>query len=187
MFCPVCRARIPEGRKICHFNCPYLLAAACDFGNPVVQNAIHFLKYRNVKGLAENFSEIISDYLLELNLDLSGFFITPVPLHKKRERLRGFNQARLIAESVSRKTGVPLENFLIKTKNNKQQAGLRDCEKRKENAKGCFAAINPKSIAGKNIVLVDDVFTSGATMDEAVKALKESGAKKIIALVIAKA
>jgi ComF family protein len=187
LFCPVCRARVPENRKICHFDCPYLLAAACDYNDPVVQSAIHYLKYKRIRSLSKRISEIILNCVSELNFDFSGFTVAPIPLHRKKEFSRGFNQSRIIAELISKKLNLPLEDLLVKTKNNKQQAGLRDYEKRKENAAGCFSAVNPEKISGKNIILVDDVFTSGATMNEAVKVLKSCGAKKIIALVAAKA
>jgi ComF family protein len=187
MFCSVCRARIPENRKICHFDSPYLLAAATDYNDPAIQSAIHYLKYKRVKSLAGRISEIMIDYVSELNFDFSGFIVTPIPLHRKKEFSRGFNQSRIIAEQISEKLNLPPEDLLIKIKNNKQQAGLRDYEKRKENAGGCFAVKNPESVSGKNIILIDDVFTSGATMNEAVKILKSNGARKIVALVAAKA
>jgi ComF family protein len=164
-----------------------LLAPACDYGDPVVQSAIRYLKYKRIKKLAGRISETMENYIAELNFDFSGFIAAPVPLHRKKEFSRGFNQSRIIAELISKKLNLPLEDLLVKTRNNKQQAGLKNYEKRKENAAGCFSAVNFGKISGKNIILIDDVFTSGATMNEAVKVLKSAGAKKIIALVAAKA
>jgi ComF family protein len=187
LFCPVCRARVPENKKICHFDSRHLLAAASDYGDPVMQSAIRLLKYKRIKGLGSRISEIMSGYLGGLNLNLKEFSIAPIPLHRKKEFFRGFNQSRIIAGEISKTFNLPLEDFLKRTKNNKQQAGLKDYDKRKENIKNCFEAENPKSVFGKNIILVDDVFTSGATMNEAVKVLKSCGAGKIIALVAAKA
>lgn len=186
-FCPICRARLPENKKICHFDCPYVLAAASNYDNAVVQNVIHLLKYKQIKGLAPILAEIIFDYLKNLELNFENFVIVPVPLHKRKEFSRGFNQSRLIAENISQKLNISFHGALKRIKNNKAQAGLKDHEKRKENVQNCFAAEKPEEISGKNVILIDDVFTSGATMNEAVKVLKSAGAKKIIALVAAKA
>ncbi len=76
---------------------------------------------------------------------------------------------------------------LKRAKNNKPQAKCRDREDRAKNIKNCFVIKNPEKIQGKNLLLIDDVFTSGATMNEAVEVLRKNGAKRIIALVVAKA
>ena len=118
---------------------------------------------------------------------LINYLIVPIPLHSKRRRERGFNQAELLAKTISENLGLLPTNALERTKNTKAQAKLKKSECREENVAGCFKIKNPESVRDKNIILVDDVFTSGATMNEAVKILKENGAKRIIALVAAKA
>jgi len=119
--------------------------------------------------------------------NLSLWLIVPVPLHSRRKRERGFNQAKLLAEIVARHFNLTLIEALKRIKNTKPQAKIKDIEKRMKNISNCFVIKNPEMIQGKNIILVDDVFTSGATMNEAVKILKQNGAKKVIALVLAKA
>ncbi|MEK7568399.1 MAG: ComF family protein [Patescibacteria group bacterium] len=191
LFCPVCRSRLAENKKICHFNTPYILAAAGDYNDPILRNLILCFKYKNFKNLSPVLGKIAVDYVNLLNPELkilkSGTIVAPIPLHSSRQRTRGFNQAELIASRLSDDFKLPLESPLGRTKKTKNQAHLKDNEERIENIKGCFKAKNIEKIAGKNIILVDDVFTSGATINEAVKILKENGAKKIIALVLAKA
>lgn len=191
LFCPVCRSRLAENKKICHFNSPYILAAAGDYGDPILQNLILCFKYKNFKNLSLILGELALEYINLLNpkpkILKSKTIIAAVPLYSSKQRERGFNQAELIASRLSDALGLPIESPLNKVKKTKNQAGLKDNEERVKNVSGCFKAKNAEKIAGKNVILVDDVFTSGATINEAVKILKENGAKKIIAFVLAKA
>lgn len=190
LFCPVCRARLAENKKICHYDSPYLLAAAGNYDDPVLQNLIHCFKYKYFKNLAPILAEVLIKYLSNLSLSMvksQKSVVVFIPLHPRRERQRGFNQAKLIAEIVARRFNLALVDALKRVKDTKSQAKMKETEKRIENVSGCFAIKNPEMIQGKNIILIDDVFTSGATMNEAVKILKKNGAKRIIALVLAKA
>lgn len=189
LFCPVCRARLAENKKICHKNALYLLGAAGNYDDPTLQNLIHYFKYKYFRNIAPILGEILTKYLNSLNPQFSilNSIIIPIPLHPHRERERGFNQAKLISQFIANRFNLPLINDLKRIKNNKPQVKIKGLEKRTENISGCFKIENPKLIKGKNIILVDDVFTSGATMNEAVKVLKSAGAKKIIALVLARA
>ena len=187
LFCPVCRARLAEGKRICHYDAGYFLAAVGNYDDPVLQNLIHYFKYKSFKNLAPVLGEILIKYIENCKLKIENFIIVPVPLHKKRQRERGFNQAKLLAEIIAKNLNLELKDCLKRVKNTKPQSQLKDGEKRQSNVFNCFSAANPDSIKGKKIILVDDVFTSGATMNEAVKILKSNGAKRIIALVLAKA
>ena len=105
-----------------------------------------------------------------------------------KERKRGFNQAKLIAEKASVFLNIPIfNNILVKIRDTKTQTEMENYREREKNVTGCFAVSNPKLITDKKLILVDDVFTSGATTNEAVRTLRAAGAVKIIALVIAKA
>ena len=189
-FCPVCRARLAENKKICHYDSQYLLAAAGNYDDPVLQNLIHYFKYKYFKDLSPILGELALKYLEILNLtslNLKSFTIVPIPLHPAKERQRGFNQAKLIAEFLSNKLNLELIEPLKRVKNTEPQAKLKDQNKRIKNISGCFEIKNPEQVKHKNILLIDDVFTSGATINEAVKILKINGASKIITLVLAKA
>ena len=113
--------------------------------------------------------------------------IVPVPLHRNRLRNRGFNQAQILAEVVSKKFGIPVASVLTRTKDTVPQFNLGR-ELRQDNVKDSFAVRSDlDTIKNKTIVLIDDVTTTGSTIGECAKVLKNNGAKEIWALVLAKA
>jgi len=187
--CPVCNLRLAEGKIICHHeNAPkYILGAAANYNNPVVNNLIHYFKYENFQNLAPLLSELILEFLNRTSFVVSNFILIPIPLHSSRERQRGYNQSKLLAEILSDKLKINLVDGLKRIKKTNPQAQAKKSGDREKNVKNCFEVINANLIKGKNILLIDDVFTSGATMNEAVKVLKKVGARKIAALVIARA
>ncbi|MBI3046362.1 MAG: ComF family protein [Candidatus Harrisonbacteria bacterium] len=189
LFCPTCRARLPENKKTCHQNSAYLLGAAADYDG-AVKNIIRRLKYKSWSRLKNPIGYLLKIYLKNLKLDkakLKNYLVIPIPLHKNRERERGFNQAELIGKIISEKYNLPLaKGILIRNKETKSQTELKNWDERKNNLTGAFKIENAEYLKNKNIILVDDVYTSGATVNEAVKTLRTAGAKKIVALVIAK-
>ena len=195
--CPKCLRRLPEpksaGWRTCHPETKFVLGAASSYQNAVVREIIHSLKYQKIKAAAGVLGQILFIYLSKIlqnsDWDFENFTVIPIPLHSKKQKERGFNQSLLIAESLLEKmnlSGFQTDN-LVKIKNTESQTQLQNFEEREQNVAASFALKNPESVKNKNIVLIDDVFTSGATMREAVKTLKQSGAKKIIALVVARA
>lgn len=189
LFCNVCRARLPENKKICHKDSPLLLGAATQYGQKSVHQTIWRLKYRGRTALAQPLANILIRYASKLDLSLEGFIVVPVPLSKERRRARGFNQSELIADIFANHFRLAMApQLLIRIKNTKPQAEVSDWDMRRENIEGAFApAGEAGAISGKNIILIDDVSTSGSTLAEAARALKTGGAKKIIGLVIARA
>ncbi len=186
LFCSVCGARLPENRKICHKNSAYLLAAATKYDGPV-RSVIRQLKYRGWPSLSLKIRRYLEKYVKNSGLTANNHLVIPIPLHPSRLKERGFNQAELLAVEIADILGLKMEpGILSRTKKTEAQAEQKDYDKRKINIAGAFEIKNPKLIAGKNIVLVDDVFTSGATMNEAVRTLKSAEAKKIITFVLAK-
>ncbi|MDO8443068.1 MAG: ComF family protein [bacterium] len=192
-FCPKCKSRVPDTEKSCHKEIKFLLAPATDYQNLTVKNLIWFLKYHKWRGIIKIIKPMIDEYLNMLNYNFRGFVIIPIPLHPDRLKERGFNQSELIAEIFAHSSAILttschlMTNNLKRVKATKTQAELKNINERIKNIENCFALDNPKEIENKNIVLVDDVFTTGSTMSEAVKILKQAGAKKIIAFVFAKA
>lgn len=178
--------------------------AAADYGDDVAKKAIWALKYRKARGLAEPLAELMfrrSECRMEAlppsrsnPSEPDKWLILPIPLTKKRLRERGFNQSELIAKYLSDKINakngrmsvrVALD-VLYKIKDTPSQVSVKDKEERLLNLKNSFGVKNPESAAGKKIIIVDDVTTTGATLKEAEKTLKEAGAKKIIAMVAAR-
>ena len=112
--------------------------------------------------------------------------IIPVPIHKKRKAQRGYNQTQLIASKISKYLKIKLcDDVLIKSKNTIAQSKLNK-NKRKQNIKGAFKILNSEKIQGKNILLFDDIYTTGSTVNECSKILTRAGAKRIGVLTIAK-
>ena len=109
--------------------------------------------------------------------------LVPIPLHLSRRRKRGFNQAELLAEELSRRMGIPVDKkVLVRTKHTKAQKQLNDQE-RMNNLKHAFS-VRKGSIPSKTIILVDDIYTTGSTVDEAARVLLENGAQTVYFLCI---
>lgn len=168
-----------------------------DYRHPPIKKAIHSLKYKGKKILAKTFAEIMYPRILEELADLrlmQNFYdpiLIPIPLSKKRYKERGYNQSELICKNLiklDKKVNFKLEKYiLIKHKETIHQAHIKNRKERLENLQGSFSIEekNIDKIKNKNIILIDDVFTTGATLNEARKILKKCGAKKIIAFTIA--
>jgi len=142
--------------------------------NGAVVEAIHSFKYGGKVILGRPLGRLLAE---SINLPVTPDLIIPVPLHKKRLRMRGFNQSLLLAREVSRRLKVKTDYTNLKRlKNTAQQVNLR-AKERLDNVKGAFALKRPGDIAGKTALLIDDVYTTGATIRECSKALKKAGAK----------
>ncbi len=193
----------------------YYLGFAAVYENELIKKIIWHLKYEFISDLSQSLGLIIFNYLKSFISpkiisakvktcdenkktkkdkfptgfgikNIESYIIIPIPLHKSRLKWRGFNQSELIANELSKNIGLPaIANILIRVKKTKDQTQLSK-EERISNIQNAFQIKNPAEISGKNIILLDDVYTSGATMEAAAKTLKEGGAKKIIGLVIAK-
>lgn len=197
--CPACHRRLPQPRPVCHPQEKFVLAAAGSYINPALRETIHGFKYEGMKSALMPLKNLLAAYLKKINGSIletiKEGLIIPMPLHPKKERQRGFNQTRelaVFAENFMMTAAGGLkfkmvDNVLIKIKNTAPQAEIKNFDQRKINVKDSFGVQNAKSIAGQNVLLVDDVFTSGATAREAVNVLKKAGAKKIVVLVLAKA
>lgn len=171
-----------------------------DYRHPPIKKALWLLKYKGRKRLADTFAEILYGKIIEELSDLSTMenfrnaILIPIPLSRKRFRERGYNQAELICHKLIELDGgknFTLEkDVLIKSKETEHQARIRDRVLRLKNLSGSFAIKNDKQnilelLKGKNIILIDDITTTGATLNEARKILKQAGARKIIAFTVA--
>lgn len=185
--CPTCGLRMAEGKKVCHKNNSYFLAAASSYGCDEIKKLIWQLKYRKVRGAARPIGDVIMRHIESLNIDLSSYSIIPIPLSQQRERDRGFNQSEEIAKEISSRLAIPINrDALIRARETSPQAETTDRNERMRNVEGAFE-LTSENIKGTNILLIDDVHTSGSTLQEAVRILKQGGVHHIIALVAAKA
>jgi ComF family protein len=117
----------------------------------------------------------------------SANLIIPVPLHPERERERGFNQALLLARELARLSGLPLDEHSVvrRTHTSRHRAGM-DAKARRKSVADAFVVRHPKLVAGRRVLLVDDVFTSGATVSACAAALKDAGAEEVFVLTVAR-
>jgi ComF family protein len=171
--CQACRTRPP------HFD--QALAAGL-FEGPL-REAIHVYKYRPVRALGKPLAAWMAQQVrMTVRLDLA----MPVPLHKKRLRHRGFNQALVLAHGISERFSVPLLfDNLTRLRSTRPQVELSGQE-RTENVKGAFGLVRPAEVREKRILMIDDVFTTGATMNECAKVLKDAGAASVTVLTLAR-
>lgn len=160
--------------------------SAASFNNRIVKEAIHKLKYNYIEELSAPLAILVLSHLQAVNCPIDkNFIISPVPMHIKKEKRRGFNQSEKIAKLISESTGIPLSASLIKIKETRPQMELNK-EERSQNIKGCFAVKNGEEFKNKTVLLLDDLYTTGNTMDECAKVLKENGAKEVWGLSVAR-
>lgn len=149
-----------------------------------LRKAIRRLKYSRDIGLGDALAQHLV-WLAESN-KIKAEIIVPVPLGKKRQKERGYNQAALLARSLALICGIPIKtSALVRTRETASQVGL-SLEERRLNVAGAFAAHSVK-VKDKYVLLVDDVLTTGSTLEAAAEALHRSGARKIEAVVVARA
>lgn len=149
-----------------------------------IREAVHQLKYRNLRAIVPDLAELLYIYLQRNSLPVE--VLVPVPLHRKRLRERGYNQSLLLAESLGKLIGMPVwVDCLYRQKNNPPQARTATLRERQNNIKDAFTCRNSR-VRGARILLIDDVATSGATLDACTAALKASGAESVWALVLAR-
>jgi ComF family protein len=187
---PICsRCGKPQaGGQLC-LGCVEWPAAIDGIRSPfrfegTTREAVHQLKYRNLRALAPLLAGLLNDYLR--THPMPGEVLVPVPLHRKRLRERGYNQSRLLSEELGKLNGLPVvADCLVRQINNPPQARTSTVDERRENVVGVFDCRDDR-LRGKQVLLIDDVATSGATLDACAAVLKASGAVSVWALTFAR-
>ena len=153
-----------------------------DFQDPKVKEIINEIKFGFNRRLVV---EMLKNFVFETGVEFN--YLVPVPLYFYRHNWRGFNQAEEIAEVTKKKLRGTKLNALVRVKNTKQQSMLSSREDREKNIKGAFEidAVAKKRLVGKKVLLIDDVFTSGADMRECTKMLKKAGVSIVWGLALA--
>jgi ComF family protein len=150
-----------------------------------VSEAIQQFKYQRRLSVGKILAEIGANTcsLVDQQYDL----IIPVPLHRERLRWRGFNQALILAQAIGQKSHVPVNPFLLeRTRPTNPQTQLSEDERRK-NVRGAFTVTAPEQLADKTVLLIDDVYTSGATTEECARELLRNGAAAVDVFTLARA
>ena len=209
--CPVCLASLTYPRQL---HCPdcqtvtslgefcpncagghYLSGvwSAQPYGNPIVRNLIKAFKFDGVREVAPILVNLINGLMRAFNLPPAWhevpreqWCLTPVPLAPRRERQRDFNQSEILAALISQNVNLPNELTLQRVVNSKPQSELKNEADRAKNIKSVYKILAGANIAGRAFILVDDVYTSGATLEECARVLKANGASGVWGLTVAK-
>lgn len=190
--CLTCRQSLlyaEEREELAHKN----IYSVLSYKDEKVRQIMWLLKYRNVRSLSSFCAEVLYEQLLEEISDRALFsnftkpLLIPIPLSKKRRRFRGFNQSEDIARELALR--IPecelLSHVLVKTKETPAQMSIHSKTKRRRNVAGCFTVYDPGAVRGRNIILIDDITTTGATLSEAHKVLRQAGAREVLAYTVA--
>lgn len=187
VFCPLCNKK-----NLClkHRSSLKWLGVASNYDDRILKSLIWEYKYGFNESLAEVFSEMMFGYFEKITgqveLNKKNLVLSFIPLAPKRLRWRGFNQSRLLAKGLARKTGFAIVDSLERKTYSSPQMSLETKQQRFQNIKNSFEARSQKEVRGKDIILVDDVCATGATLIEAAKTLKQTGARNIYGLVLAR-
>lgn len=192
-FCHSCGRHLEKGNLTKNI-CPRCLRTKLHFDRAfcpcvytgVIKELIHLFKYNGKDHLGPALSGLMIDFIKEYNLPMDYLdLIIPIPLHKERFREREFNQAQILSNNISKEFNKEMANdCLMRMRHTKTQTEL-DLGQRMANVKGAFSLTKKTAIKGKNILLIDDVLTSGATSSEAAYALKDAGAAIVFVLTLA--
>jgi ComF family protein len=160
-------------------------ARSYDWYDGTLRQVIRQFKYNKMRPLAKPLAARLAQVLIRMDagsLDL----VLPVPLHRNRQRARGFNQSELLTRQLAVMCDLPLgSRDCVRVRDTPPQTGLRGTERRR-NVRGAFAVPRPERVRGLNVLLVDDVITTGATADSCARALKQAGAKGVWVLTLAR-
>lgn len=190
--CVDCFKRIPLNKKSPKLNQPSHLTdllIVSDYEHLLLKQVIHRYKYDFIKELSIPLGRLMTQKLKNRNDIISNAVLVPVPLFRKRLRWRGFNQSELLASEISQKLNIPLRTDLIKRiKNTPPQAQIKNSLQRKANIKGIFQICHKteNNIKNRILILVDDVCTTGATLEECAKVIESLKPKSVIGLVLAR-
>ncbi|GFO53269.1 amidophosphoribosyltransferase [Geomonas sp. Red276] len=190
--CPVCGVPFATENGVDHFcgEClgrhpGYRTRSSVLFDGPV-RDLIHGLKYGNRVHLAHPLGILTATALAPFREEAMPDLVIPVPLHRKRLRQRGFNQAQLLAKVLGKRWRVPVETGNLRRIRWTEPQTTLDAEARKRNVAGAFEVKKGERVEGKRVLLVDDVLTTGSTMKECAEALLEAGAADVVAVTVAR-
>jgi ComF family protein len=149
-----------------------------------IRQMVHALKYDNLRAISPVLAQLMYNYLREN--PVPGNVLVPVPLHSRRLRQRGYNQSALLASELGSLTGLlVIDGCLHRSKNSLPQARAANVEERLNNVAGAFTC-NGEKLKGTGVILIDDVCTTGATLEACAVALKEGGAESVWGLTLAR-
>lgn len=173
-----------RGSKAEKYKCK-IIRSACNF-NEFSRGLVHALKYQGAEYVAPYMGGVMA-HRFGMLTELAGVnLVIPVPLFGRRQKKRGYNQSELLARAFCAKTGLALDTTaLVRVRDTGSQTKLGRAA-RVENMNGAFDVKNPAAVKGKTVLLIDDVATTGSTLEECAKALRLAGAKRVLAYTFAR-
>ena len=181
--CGICLARTPQFARARAWAC----YPREEVSEHPLRRVVQKFKYGRRVSLGKPLGRLMAQGCQEFLSECAVDVIIPVPLHPKRLRWRGFNQSVLLARQLSRVLDVPMDPFVLcRSKETPPQTQLTE-EERRRNVRRAFSLNPHKSVKGRRVLLVDDVYTSGATVNECSRSLKQAGAKEVYVLTLARA
>jgi competence protein ComFC len=184
LFCNDCQSRLTPVAAVQDPNSPLEARQSTAVFDGTIRKAIHELKYSRQRGFAEVLGKRLVNALCDLGWPVTA--LTAVPLHENRIKERGFNQAALLADYVAMELSIPFHaNMVRRVRDTRQQVGL-NARERQSNVNGAFEA-DQTIVRGQKVVIIDDVYTTGATLRACASALREAGAIQVWALTVASA
>ena len=175
--CPACQ------NKTYGFHCARSFAI---YQGPLVR-AILLLKFEQIEPMGAWFAERLVEVLSGERDRFAADVVVPVPLHRQRERERGYNQAALISRPLAKRLRLPHKALLLMRTKARPDKRILTLEERWESVRGAFATRPGSQVDNLRVLLVDDVLTTGATLDACARALREAGAKSVVGLTVARA
>lgn len=192
--CAFCLAPVAAGK-----TCPFCvrehhldrLLVTASYEQKLVARILKILKYHFVKAITDDLAGLMIKYLkpkIDALVPKPGTaVVTAVPLARRRLNWRGFNQSEIIAQKIGQRFGWPADfEILRRRRHRRAQADIKDKNSRIKNVSGVFVCSGSPAISGKRILLVDDIATTGSTLDDCARALKAAGAAEVIGFVFAR-
>lgn len=171
---------------LCTWKLPHLdeVACACAYDrSPEIAHAVQLLKYGRIARMAESLSQLLDPCLETLDQTCADAVLCPVPLHWRRRMSRGFNQSQLLAQALAKRQGMASYSLLSRVRSTGTQVG-RTGDERRQALTDAFVYRGPMPCP-QSVILVDDIFTTGATADACAAALKEAGVVYVGAIALA--
>lgn len=186
-WCMRCGKKVANGEELCR-QCKgkkvFYKRGRALFEYESAALSIYRFKYGNRREYAMFFGKQMAEYLGDFLMDIQPDALIPIPLHKKRMRIRGYNQAELLAKCIGENLGIPVRTDLMKREKNTIPQKKLNSEERQNNLKRAFNIVE-NDVKLEKVVLVDDIYTTGTTVNEAAKVLKESGVKEVYFVTLA--
>lgn len=203
VLCPDCRERLlPIAENYCdkcgaplenyrceacsHLDYVFDYARAAYIYQEPVQELVHHLKYDALRSPAAFFSQALLDIPAAKRFANNFDLVTAVPLHRVRQRERGYNQSELLGRALAERLNLPFSQPVLRHVNTRSQTNLSR-QARLDNLEGAFSLARKAAVAGKRIIVVDDVFTTGTTVNEVARVLKAGGASRVAVLTATRA